>query len=567
MAEALIKVPIGQSASNNWVVAGKRTESGLPLLANDPHLGFTAPSTFYLAHTSWKQGAAEKHAIGGTLPGVPYVVVGRTGQFAWGLTTTGLDSQDLFLEKINEKDGTYETENGPRKITVNEAKIIIGSDNERNLEIRSTRNGPLLPRSFKNIGAYLPDGYEFALSWPGYAGDDTTMDMLARNNSANTMWEFFGVIDRSISPMQSIVVADANGNIGLAAVARVPKRKAENKIEGRAPVPGWMEEYRWDGYVPQANQLTIKNPVENAIATANANYMPKGFVPHYTYDWAEHFRQGRVEELVLKRVEKHSVKSSMEMIGDNYSPAMVQFRDVALRIMPSGVGKFPKLLDRLSNWDGRMDRNTPEPLVMLAWFRHLNIALFEDDLGDVFSEFKRGRLTRIIGILSSYSSRNWCDDRNSERQEDCAEILSSSLGAAMDEISKAYGTDWRRWRYGAEHAAYHEHRPFSRVPPLAGLFTIETPMSGGPYTLLRGQTKFNEERPYLARHGAAYRAVYDFSDLDNSVYMISTGQSGNVMSEHYDDLSKLWGEVEFIKMSTKRTDFAPDASGTWLFHP
>ena len=291
---------------------------------------------------SWKHNGADKHAIGGTLPGVPYVVVGRTRpSLPGGLTTTGLDSQDLFLEKVNEKEGTYETENGPQNISVSAATIKIGSEESRTIEIRHTRNGPLLPKSFKDIGTYLPDGYELALAWPGYADDDTTMDMLARNNSANTVWEFINIIERSVSPMQSIVVADSNGNIGVAAVARVPKRKPGNKINGRAPVPGWLNEYQWDGYVPHNKQLVIQNPIENAITTANANYMPKGFEPHYTYDWAEHFRQARAEELVLKRVEKHSVAASQEMIGDDFSPAMVQFRDVALRVMPGGVGRFP----------------------------------------------------------------------------------------------------------------------------------------------------------------------------------------------------------------------------------
>jgi penicillin amidase len=556
----------GQSASNNWVISGARTDTGKPILANDPHLGLTAPSTFHLAHLSWLEEGEQRSVIGGVVPGTPFVVVGRNNDVAWGLTTTNLDAQDLFLEKLDIENERYLTESGWEALSVRQVAIGKG-EASREVTVYATRHGPLLPRNYSGIGTYLPEGYGLALSWPGLAGDDTTLDALYLNNRARSLNEFVQGGRRTVSPMQSIVVADVKGNIGVGAFARTPKRKEANLVKGRAPVPGWLPDYQWEGFLEFDEMLEIRNPPSGALTTANANFLPEGFQSHITYDWAEHFRQARAEELVLKRAEPHTIQSSVEMIGDAYSPATVEFRDLAARIMQDGVGPNADILNTLAKWDGKMLADRPEPLIMLAWFRHLNIQMLQDDTGELFGRFETGRITPLLGMLQRAGSRDWCDNAISPETETCSDILFSALGLAIDELAAVQGEDWRQWKYGSAHVAYSEHRPFGQVGALADFFNIEVPASGGPYTLLRGQTRFEKDQPYKARHGAAFRAIYDLSDLDKSVFIQSTGQSGHFLSPHYADYSKRWANVEFLPMTTKRDAFLEGSVGTWTLVP
>ncbi|MEL7430252.1 MAG: penicillin acylase family protein, partial [Pseudomonadota bacterium] len=556
----------GQSASNNWVISGSRTDTGKPILANDPHLGLTAPSTFHLAHLSWLEDGERRSVIGGIVPGTPFVVVGRNNNVAWGLTTTNLDAQDLFLEKLDVENGQYLTESGWEPLSVSTVTIGKG-DTSREVTVFGTRHGPLLPRNYSGIGTYLPESYGFALNWPGLAGDDTTLDALYLNNRARSLNGFVQGGRHTVSPMQSIVVADIRGNIGVGAFARTPKRKAANSVKGRAPVPGWLPDYHWEGFLEFGEMLEIRNPSSGALTTANANFLPDDYDQHITYDWAEHFRQARAEELVLKRAEPHTMQSSIEMIGDAYSPAMVEFRDLAARIMQDGVGPHADIQNALAKWNGEMLADRPEPLIMLAWFRHLNIQMLKDDTGELFRRFETGRITPLLAMLRQSGSRDWCDNAISPETETCSDILSTALGLAIDELSVPYGDDWREWKYGAAHVAYNEHRPFGQVGALADFFNIEVPASGGPYTLLRGQTRFEKGQPYKSRHGAAFRAIYDLSDLDKSVFIQSTGQSGHFLSPHYANFSVRWANVEFLPMTTKRDEFLKGSVGTWTLEP
>lgn len=192
---------------------------------------------------------------------------------------------------------------------------------------------------------------------------------------------------------------------------------------------------------------------------------------------------------------------------------------------------------------------------------------FGDDLGDEYKLFEKGRITPLLRLLESRGTRDWCDNIDTLVKETCSEVLAGSLATALKEIAKDQGDDWRNWRWGKAHIALGAHRPFARVGPLAGLFNVSVESAGGPYTLRRGQTDFSEDKPFYSRHGSAYRAVYDFSDLNKSMYIQSTGQSGHFLSENYRTFSDRWADMKFIPMSTRREDYAKGAMGTWTLKP
>ena len=560
--------PTGMTASNNWVVAGSNTATGKPILANDPHLGLTAPSTMYLAHLSFEISGERRNVIGGTLPGTPFVIAGRTDTSAWGLTTTGLDSQDLYLERIQNNDADlYLTDAGWKKLIVEEETIKFSDGSEEIIKKRISRHGPVLPDTYKNIKSILPDRHIAALKWNALTDRDTTMDGLIAFNLSRDVGDLYQASRSIVSPMQSIVVADVSGKIGLIAPGKIPVRKPENDLQGRAPAPGWMPEYEWERFASYDELPRIEKPASGWIATANANFLPDGFTTHITYDWAEHFRQQRVEELLASANEKHTIAKSAAMQADTFSPAMQEFRDEAFRLIPVGIGTSSAMSNALRQWNGNMDATRPEPLIMLAWFRHLHKEIFSDELRDEYKLFNRGRLTRVLRVLEGFSARNWCDRINTPVKENCAELLTRSLQTAIKELEGAQGKDWRKWQYGKAHLAHSEHRPFSKVGVLSNFFTIEVPSAGGPYTLLRGQTNFGFDDAYKSRHASAYRGIYDLSDMNNSIFIQSTGQSGNFMSDNYRDFAERWSKVEYIPMTTDAASYSQAAQGTWVFKP
>lgn len=531
-------------------------------------MGFTAPSAFYLAHLSFEHEGSVHDLIGGTLPGIPMLITGRNSRVGWGLTTTNVDAQDLYIEKINpENDNQYKTESGWDDFETQDLVIKMSGSEEKNIIRRSTRHEPVLPDGFRNLKNILPDNTVGALRWIGLADDDITLDTLMTNLFAKSVVEFLDGTKFAVSPMQSVVVGDVDGNIALAMPGRLPVRSDANIVKGRAPVLGWMPKYEWERVIQSGQLPKIINPASGAIATATANFLPQYYPHHVTYDWAEHFRQARAEELVFGLNEKHDVEQSQKIMADDYSQPLHQLVNIAKKADLDGAGERADVFQLLKQWDGHMKVDRPEPLIMLAWFRHLHDAILKDDLGDQYKLFDRGRITKILNILARGTARDWCDRNDTEVTESCAIILGQTLDSSLAELNGLYGSDWKSWQYGKAHIAYSEHRPFGKVNPLSKIFNITIESGGGPYTLHRGQTDFGEEGPYRSRHGAAYRGVYDFSDLNKSVFIQSTGQSGNFLSEHYRDFAEPWSQSKFIPMTTDKQSYAANAKGTWVFNP
>lgn len=555
-------------ASNNWAIAGAKTESGKPLLANDPHLGLTAPSTFYLAHLAWQEDGETRNLVGGTLPGTPFVLSGRNDTLAWGLTTTYLDSQDLFIEQILSDDASrYRTAEGSLPFRSSDITIKVKGGEDVTFTRLETRNGPVLPDGYKKLKERLPNGHVAALSWTALARDDTTVDGVFDIANSATVEEFIEKSRQLVSPMQSIVIADTDGNIAITAPGRVPVRSKFNRIAGRAPVPGWIRKYRWLEYLSDGQLPREVNPPLGVVGSANSNWLPPDYDYHITYDWAEPFRQERMEQLYHSANEKQTVESMVAGQSDTLSLGLLRFRDAVLAEMPQGVRLNEAVQDALRRWDGRMEPDRPEPLILAAWHRNLLDLMLKDDLGEDFELVASGRISRVIDMLVGSGARNWCNKVDTPEIETCGDIVFEAGNLALDELRAAQGGDWSKWRWGTASTTLHEHRPFTQVGALSGFFTIRREMAGGKYTLLRNSNNFTKQEPYAGMHGSALRTVYDLSDLEKSLYMISTGQSGNVMSPHYRDLAEKWGALEYVTIPTKPESYQGEAAGVFRLTP
>jgi penicillin G amidase len=569
-AEAVPMDPIGGGASNNWVVDGARTKTGKPLLANDPHLRLTAPSIWYLAHLSLDQpNGPAINAVGATLAGAPLLVLGRSDALAWGFTNAGADVQDLFVEKVNPTNpAEYLTPDGWRPFETGSMAITVKGVGTRTVERRRTRHGPVLPPHYRNNGAMLGPGQVMALQWTALSDDDTTIAAGLLNIGVRTVDDYMAHMRQFIVPMQSMVVADTGGKIGFIAPGRVPVRDRANAVAGRAPVPGWDAAYDWKGYLRFEELPRVGNPPEGAIGTANARIVEASYPHLITHDWDADFRQQRVKELIFGRTD-HDVASMRAAQADVLDPAFARLQTLMIAAAQAGGEVDNTVLDQLTVWDANMRADAPEPLIFAAWVREAIKAIYQDDLGSVFPLFFDTRAPALIRLLEGKAKgRDWCDDRVTPVRESCGSVLAGALKSALGDLERRYGPDRTKWRWGTAHFAHGEHRPFGAAGGrIAAFFDIDVPSPGGDYTLNRGKMNLGEDPPFASRHASSYRAIYDLADLDASLYIQTTGQSGNAFSPFYRSFAERWAKGEYIMIATKRAEIDKVALGTWKLAP
>lgn len=547
------------TASDNWVVNGSRSEDGGPLLANDPHLGFSLPSVWYLAHLSFPN----QNIIGGTLPGIPAIVAGRNNHVAWGETNTGPDTQDLYLERLNpDNRREYQVPGGgwaTFDTRVEEIKVRFGAG--RRILVRSTRHGPVMPET-SALGKAAPEGYVIALAWTALAPDDTTIDALFGINQAKNSSDIKDAALGFVTPMQNLVYADDSGHIGLILPGRVPIRSKDNDALGVVPAPGWDGRYDWTGFIPPKEFVSISDPVSGQIATANNKTAPADYPHTLTLEWPDSYRYDRIEQLLAQQPKNTPARFAgmQNDIIDLYAIELKR-RLLAAGPFPAGDAKAAQLL---VNWNGAMDANRPEPLVWAAWARALARRIYADELGPLFRNFWGYRPEFTLRVLDGIDGEErWCDDRSTPQIEDCRSRIRLALHDAVTELTAQYGADPAQWRWGTPHQATHTEQPFALFPLIGPLFERDIEVSGGPFTLLRADNNMASNRPYAAIHGAGYRGVYDLASPDDSRYMITTGESGNLFSPHVDDLVPLWAHGATVKIATDAR--AAEASATHRF--
>ncbi len=558
---ALPPGPERANGSNNWVVAGSRTQSGKPLLANDPHLGLTAPSVWYFAHLE----APGLKVIGATLPGIPAVVLGRNAHIAWGFTNTGPDVQDLFIEKLDPRNANaYLTPDGPRPFEVRREVIKVKDAEPVMLEVRLTRHGPVISDVSKQAAEIASGPFVLAMAWTALEPNDTTAQALMGMNRAQNWPEFVAALRHFQVPQQNIVYADTDGNIGYYAPARVPLRSPQNEVGGMMPVPGWQAKYDWQGFVPFEELPQAFNPARGHVATANHKIVPPGYRHFITREWAPPYRARRIEDL-LAAGGKHSIASFRRLQMDETS---LMARDFLVLMRPAlaqaKVAEAVKTM--MASWDGAMARDRPEPLLFSAWYRELTRLVMADELGTLFKDYWGQRPLFMNNVLST--QRHWCDNVATTPREGCSELIASALEQAVAVLAEDFGDDPTAWRWGQAHQAHSEHRPFSKQPFLGDLFDIRLANSGGSYAVNAARFRINNaQAPYDNYHGPSLRAIYDLSQPDRSLYIHTSGQSGNLLSPHYADFAAPWRDGEFIAMTMQRREIESGALGTLVLAP
>ncbi len=541
-------------ASNAWAAAPSRSATGSTLLANDPHLGFTAPAIWYLARLELQAGGA----IGGTVPGIPTVLVGRSDDLGWGLTSSYADDQDIFIEKLNpDNPDEVLTPEGYKPLRTRKTTIRIKDAPPREITLQWSENGPILPASAFNLGAVTPPGHVAALAWSALDGADTSMIFGQKLMRAKTVAEGIEAGRYFVAPSQNLMLADRK-TIAMKTIGRLPRRRANNQSQGRLPSPGWIRDNRWQGALNYAANPEFVSPVGGILGNTNNKMLDRPFPFHVSFNWGDSQRIQRWRKLMQSR-KVHTRDSFVETQLDTVSFTARSLLPLVARDLwftgeaaPEGTPerKRQRALALLADWNGEMNEHMPEPLIYAAWMRALQDRLIRDELGPLTREFAHVEPLFIERVFRDIDGASlWCDVIQSERYEQCSEIARLALDDALLWLDEKYGGELEALRWGDAHVAMQDHPVLGKLAFLKYLVNIRQSSSGGDNTLMRGRTSGMDPEPFQNVHGAGYRGVYDFADVDSSLFVISTGQSGHPLSRYYDDLSELWQRGEYIPMS------------------
>ena len=494
-----------QPGSNAWAVSGAHTTTGKPILANDPHLDFSIPSTWYMVHLK----APDVDVSGVALPGVPAVIIGHNRRIAWGVTNLQADVQDLYREQIDPQNGRYVFRGQVEQARLERNMIAVKGARPVELDQWVTRHGPV----------FLNDqNHEYALRWVAAEPDGFEFPFLDIDRASN--WdEFKKAIGRFPGPGQNFVYADTDGNIGYHATGRVPIRPAN--CLGDVPADGAAGECEWQGFIPFDDLPQSFNPPSGEIVTANQNPFPLDYKYPYNGDFAAYYRSSEIRWALAKR-EKWSARDMIKIQKDVYSAfsdflakqivaAFDARKNGARDAVVSSVGL-------LRGWSGQMEKGHAAPMIVELAYNELQKRVLERVAPGIDDVYRPFMAPAVIEKLLRERPAGWFKDYD-ELLLDC---LQKGVAAGMD----VQGSKISRWDYGQWNELRILHPVFSQVPLVGKYFSIgPVPMSGSSTTI----------KQTTHRLGPSLRMTVDLANLADSTLNITIGQSGQPLSWHYRD--------------------------------
>jgi len=515
-------------ASNMWIVGGRHTDTGKPMLANDPHLGLRAPILWYLAELEMPG----IRLAGATVPGVPFHLIGHNDRIAWGFTSTQADTVDLFMEKLA-GESAYRTPEGNKPFLIHDETIRVKGGPDVVMAVRETRHGPVISDL---VGKELAEpGEVVAMASTALTEGDLGLQALHRLNLARTWSAFTTALKDLQAPVLNIGYGDVDGNIGFFTAGRIPIRKSGN---GSVPMKGWTGEGDWTGRVPFAKLPQAYNPRDGVLINANNKVAGNAYPYLITANWPEGYRAQRIHDLI--EAQRPMTFAGMSAIqGDVVSIPALELKE----LLTSGIEFKSKPAQdaarMIAEWDGRVGRDRPEPLIFAAWVEHLGRAMLADELMESYEALGMPRPQVLVDILTH--RRYWCDNVNTPEAESCEDLAALSLDSALAELSIAWGTDMTKWRWGEAHMARLGNPVLGHVPLLGPLANLKIPTDGDDFTINRGTYRMEAGAGRFDHvHGAGLRAVFDLADLDHSRFVIATGQASHPLSRHYADMLADW---------------------------
>ncbi|MDQ5844889.1 MAG: penicillin acylase family protein [Acidobacteriota bacterium] len=536
----------GLAASNNWVVSGKRTTTGKPLLANDPHLAPAAPSNWHMVHLS----APGVRVAGVTAPGLPGVIIGHNDRIAWGMTNVGADVQDLYLEKFDPADPKrYQTASGWRDAEIRREEIKVrkgfadASTDIVDHDVTVTKHGPIV---------FEQAGKRYALRWTALEVMPNA-DLTQGINRAGNWKEFTSALKSFPAPTQNIVYADVDGHIGYHVAGVVPVRKSG---DGSVPYDGSTDAGEWVSYVPTNKLPQLFDPPSGTIVTANQRIVGTDYPYHLTHSWLQPYRARRIVEL-LNAKPKFSADDFRRIQGDVYSIGGVSFARQAVKILRAKSATDAKLaetVDAFEKWDGQINAESRVALVMVQMRAAFRTRILAAALGEeLIKIYGWANFETTLDRLLIEQPKEWLPKEFSSY----ADLLRACHNDARSVITKSLGEDESKWKWGEMVKVRFQH-PLAAVPFIGSQFTIPPFPQNGTVQLASTVN--------VGAH-VSMRLIADPSNWDQTQHGITLGVSGNPSSPHWKDQLDDWRAVTPRVFPFSEAAIATAAKETMVLEP
>jgi penicillin amidase len=551
----------GGGASNSWVVAGNKSVTGKPILANDPHLGLGVPGIWYEAHLV----SPSMNVSGAVLPGLPFVIIGANEQVAWGFTNVMADDTDFYIEKINPSDpNQYEFMGRWEEMQIKDDVIRVKGGDDIPFKVRLTRHGPIIDE----INPYeAPKNTAVAMRWTAYE----TLQALPfiELNTAKSIEDIEKAAASFKCPGQNWVYADDMGNIGYWAAVAIPVREG---YSGALPVPGWDGKHEWKGYVQTDQQPHMRNPDRGWIATANNKHVGDDYPYPISHYYAMPDRFVRIREMITAK-EKFDTRDFAEMQADFFvvlAREWVPMIRGALSLSQRPVSENEKrALAILKNWNFVARAEDIAPAVFHATINAMVKNTFEKRLGeDLYGQYIKNYYMAFNAMRNFMAAgeSSWFDDPDTAAKEGINDIIRKSFSEAIVYLNEKMGSDVDDWRWGRLHTLTLYH-PFGKRSSLMGYFMNIGPFPMGGSLATVNPQPYKLSAPWEGFHGASLRYIIDFADRKNSRRVIPAGISGNFMSPHYDDQAELWRTGKYRPFVLDRKSIDADSRYTLKILP
>ncbi len=527
----------GMVGSNNWVIGGAHTPTGLPFLANDPHLGIQMPSIWYQIGLH----APGFNVMGFSFAGVPGVIVGHNDAMAWGVTNVGPDVQDLFIEKINPADpNQYEFQGEWRDMAVLQETIKVNGGDDIILTVRETHHGPI-------ISEVLEQEQVLAMQWTALR-PSRVLEAVVLLNQAADYRQFRHALSFWDVPGQNFVYGDVEGNIAYQSTGRVPIRVSG---DGRRPVPGWTGEHEWTGFIPFEDMPAVLNPADGIIVTANNAVVDAGYPYFISHSWATGDRAQRILDLIEERLAADG-EVTLEAIGEIQADSRSLMAEVFVPLLLDLPDDDPRVAEAqvlLGDWDFQLRRSSAAAAIYELTYVNLLNRTVGDDLGEELAEDvaeHRAYSRLFMRHLAARPEDPWWDDHATPDVENRDALLRQALIAAVDWLRENHGADPQDWRWGAVHQATFRSAPLGQ----SGIGPVESLVNRGPFPADGGEDIVNAmgwtwSEPAVVDWHPSMRMIVDLADFDRSLAIIPTGQSGHPGHPWYDNMIERYLDGRF----------------------
>ena len=557
--------------SNNWVVNGKKSASGKPIIANDPHLAFTAPGKWYFAIIRSNDWNAE----GFTIPGLPAIVIGKNQNISWVMTNVMADDADFYIDQFDSTGSNYLLNGQWRSLSVQRDSFAVKDSSNYVFDIRKDHRGPFI----SDIHPYnifypkaAPKTANISMRWTGLEFSDELFAALSVNKAKN--WnEFKEGLRYFTVPGQNYVYADDKGNIGYVCAAKLPMRSSTSPT---LVYDGTTDRYDWKGFVPYEEMPKLFNPPQNYIASAN-NKTVDNFPYHISNIWEPSSRIDRITELLTSKKlysTKDFEKYQMDFVSP-YARTVIPYILSAFKSAKVNDKNLKLALTLFENWNFKLEAESQVPTIYTRFLQFFLKNTLEDELGnDLLKEYTfvaNVPYRMILKILKNNSPL--FDNIKTPEVETREDIIRKSLVDALNDLEKELGDDAANWQWGDIHKVTFKHM-FSGFSGL-----LDKIINIGPFSIGGdGTTIFNTEysfhrlfekdgnsinvlrsKPYENILGPSMRYIFDFADPDHLEFILPTGQSGHFMSSHYDDMTQMWLKGNYIKLPITEERFQAEA--------